>query len=74
MKHRTDMDTTDKLRMMKTKSPKQNNLKLKSKMSQTLRRRATVTDVNRVLRFLLIKYWSRKGVIVNYAVIKGNFI
>ena len=42
--------------------------------SQTLRRRATVTDVNRVLRFLLIKYWSRKGVIVNYAVIKGDFI
>ena len=31
-------------------------------MSQTLRRRATVTDVNQVLRFLLIKHWSRKGV------------
>ena len=32
------------------------------KKSQTLRRRATVTDVNRVLRFLLIKHWSRKDV------------
>ena len=31
-------------------------------MSQTLRRRATFTDVNRVLRFWLIKYWSRKDV------------